>query len=196
MFPDITRDDVFMLETPRLWLRWPRAADARAVMRLAGDRAVAEMTVRIPHPYPPEEAERFIFRSREANAAGAGLVLAVALKNRPSELVGVVSAEKGREGEAMIGYWIGKPFQGRGLGTEAVETLLRAVFTLSSADAAAASVRAYNAASRRVLEKLGFVAASGDAGVAASFERFRLDRADWTVADVRIDRSFDAYAPR
>ncbi len=196
MFPDITRDDVFMLETPRLWLRWPRAADARAVMRLAGDRAVAEMTVRIPHPYPPEEAERFIFRSREANATGAGLVLAVALKNRPSELVGIVSAEKGPEGEAMIGYWIGKPFQGRGLGTEAVETLLRAVFTLSSADAAAASVRTYNAASRRVLEKRGFVVDSGDAGVAASFERFRLDRADWTVADVRIDRSGDAYAPR
>ena len=28
MFPDLTRDDVFRLETRRLWLRWPRAADA------------------------------------------------------------------------------------------------------------------------------------------------------------------------
>ena len=33
MFPEITRDDIFRLETERLWLRWPRAADAR------GDRA-------------------------------------------------------------------------------------------------------------------------------------------------------------
>jgi hypothetical protein len=64
MFPDLTRDDVFRLETRRLWLRWPRLADAQAITRLAGEKAVAEMTARIPHPYTPEEAERFIFQAR------------------------------------------------------------------------------------------------------------------------------------
>ncbi len=28
MFPDLTRDDVFRIETKRLWLRWPRIQDA------------------------------------------------------------------------------------------------------------------------------------------------------------------------
>ena len=35
MFPELTRDDVFRLETRRLWLRWPRMADANAILRLA-----------------------------------------------------------------------------------------------------------------------------------------------------------------
>jgi hypothetical protein len=30
MFPDLLRDDVFRLETRRLWLRWPRAAEETA----------------------------------------------------------------------------------------------------------------------------------------------------------------------
>ena len=44
MFPELTRDDVFRLETRRLWLRWPRMADASAILRQAGEKAVAEMT--------------------------------------------------------------------------------------------------------------------------------------------------------
>src|SRR5512134_4101613 len=70
MFPDLTRDDVFRLETRRLWLRWPRLADAQAIVRLAGEKAVAEMTARIPHPYHPEDAERFVFQARRSNADG------------------------------------------------------------------------------------------------------------------------------
>jgi hypothetical protein len=53
MFPDLLRDDVFRLETRRLWLRWPRAADTALIASLAGERDVAEMTANIPHPYPP-----------------------------------------------------------------------------------------------------------------------------------------------
>jgi hypothetical protein len=31
MFPDLTADDIFRIETERLWLRWPRASDALAI---------------------------------------------------------------------------------------------------------------------------------------------------------------------
>ena len=194
MFSDITRDDVFMLETPRLWLRWPRATDAPSLVKHAGDEAVARMTARIPHPYPPEEADRFIFRSREANATGAGLVLAVTLKGRPAEAVGIVSAEWSPDGEVILGYWLGTAFQGRGLATEAVDALLRAVFTVSAAGAVIAAVQTRNAESRRVLEKLGFRAdpkgrASFPACAGEPFESFRLERRDWTLADVRLDRA-------
>ena len=75
MFPDIARDDVFRLETKRLWLRWPRVADAKAIERYSSRWEVAKMTARIPHPYPPGEAERFIFTAREANALGRDLIL-------------------------------------------------------------------------------------------------------------------------
>ena len=53
MFPELTRDDVFRLETRRLWLRWPRMADATAILKLAGEKAVAEMTASDVAPYLP-----------------------------------------------------------------------------------------------------------------------------------------------
>jgi RimJ/RimL family protein N-acetyltransferase len=185
LFPDIVRDDVFMLETPRLWLRWPRAIDAPAIVRFAGDPSVAGMTSRLPHPYPPEEADSFIFRARQMNATGTGLTLAIAPQRRPSDLVGVISAEPGPKGEAMIGYWLGRPHWGQGYGSEALIAILRAVFTLTEAPSAIAAVKTRNPASRRVLEKGGFVSDPDGAEAFASvcgngFEAMRLDRADWT----------------
>ena len=73
MFPDLTRDDVFRLETRRLWLRWPRLADAQAIVRFAGEKAVAEMTARIPHPLTIGDVESFVLRTRRDNAEGSGL---------------------------------------------------------------------------------------------------------------------------
>ena len=75
MFPDLARDDVFRLETARLWLRWPRASDAAAIHRFCCLWEVARFTARIPHPYPPGSAERFIYAAREANASGRDLTL-------------------------------------------------------------------------------------------------------------------------
>ena len=62
MFPELARDDVFRLETQRLWLRWPRESDVPALTALAGDWDVAQMTATMPHPYGDEDATRFIVR--------------------------------------------------------------------------------------------------------------------------------------
>ena len=80
MFPDLTRDDVFRLETRRLWLRWPRRADAQAIVRFAGEKAVAEMTARIPHPLTIGDVESFVLRARRDNAEGTGLTLSITRK--------------------------------------------------------------------------------------------------------------------
>ena len=113
MFPDLMRDDVFRLETERLWLRWPRAADAARIAELAGEREVAEMTARIPHPYPPGAAAEFVLLSRASNHAGTQANLVLTLKQRPNEILGVVGLSEVRAGEAAIGYWLGKAFGGR-----------------------------------------------------------------------------------
>jgi RimJ/RimL family protein N-acetyltransferase len=54
------------LVTPRLRLRPLRAADAAQIALHAGDRKVAWMTTRIPHPYPPGAAEAVVERARGA----------------------------------------------------------------------------------------------------------------------------------
>lgn len=156
MFTREIIDDAFVIETARLELRWPRLVDARAIERLAGDKAVAEMTAQIPHPYPPGGADAFVYDARRANADGLALTLVIAPRGRRHEVMGAISLRPSAAGEPEIGYWLGTPYWGCGYATEGVRALVDMAFTHSEADALVASVRVVNPASRRVLEKCGF----------------------------------------
>lgn len=156
MFPDLLRDDVFRLETARLWLRWPRIADVPALVSLGGEREVAEMTASIPHPYTKEDAANWVFASRAGNANGDALVLALTLKNRPSDVVGAIGLHAGRGKSAMLGFWLGRPYHGRGLMSEAAGAVVDLAFQLGAVDEIHARTRVENAPARRVLEKCGF----------------------------------------
>jgi RimJ/RimL family protein N-acetyltransferase len=186
MFPDLTRDDVFRLETRRLWLRWPRQADVQAIVRLAGEKAVAEMTARIPHPLKAADVESFILRARRENTDGAGLTVAITPKGKPNAVIGMVGIGTEPElGVPHLGYWIGAPHWGEGYATEAARALIDAFFAYGSERELTASARVVNPASRRVLEKCGF--AFQGAGLMAfparggvfPVDRFRLDRRMW-----------------
>ncbi|MGO4389423.1 GNAT family N-acetyltransferase [Microvirga sp. 2YAF29] len=186
MFPDLTRDDVFRLETRRLWLRWPRLADAQAIVRLAGEKAVADMTARIPHPYPPEQAERFIFQARRDNANGESLQLAITPKGKPNSLIGMVGIGSNPEtGKPDLGYWLGTPSWGQGYATEAARALIDAFFAYGHESELTASPRVINPASRRVLEKCGFAYQGAGLmelparGGLYPADHFRLDRRAW-----------------
>ena len=50
---------------------------------------VARYTARIPHPYPPGSAERFIYAAREGNASGRDLTLVMTPKKGKREAIGV-----------------------------------------------------------------------------------------------------------
>lgn len=187
MFPDLTRDDVFRIETSRLWLRWPCAKDAGAVLRLAGDPAVAEMTARIPHPLPRAEVDGFLLQARAGNAAGTGLTLALARRSAPADLVGIVGLF-GDPAEPEIGYWLGRPHWGAGLMGEAVAAVVDAYFAYAGGRTLRSSARIDNPASRRVLERCGFVHTGTETrdvpvrGGAVTVELFRLDRAGWLAS--------------
>ena len=187
MFPELTRDDVFRLETRRLWLRWPRMADANAILRLAGEKAVAEMTASIPHPYPSQAVEPFVFGARKGNALGEHLVLAITPRSKPNELIGMIGAHKQASGVPFIGYWLGTPHWGKGYATEAVQGLIDSLFSLIDLAAIEADTRVINPASRRVLEKSGFRAEGSflkslpARGGLFPCEQFRLDRSTWAA---------------
>lgn len=186
MFPDLTRDDVFRLETRRLWLRWPRQADAAAIVRLAGEKAVAEMTSSIPHPFPPDRATAFVVESRRANMEGESLTMAITPRSRPGDLIGVVSIRPSRDGSTPeLGYWIGTPHWGDGIATEAARAIVDAFFAYTQGREMTAWTRVINPASGRVLEKCGFAAVGSGLqsfparGGVLPVDHFRLDRRKW-----------------
>lgn len=184
MFPNLTRDDVFRLETERLWLRWPRAADAARIRLLASDAAVAETTGAIPHPYPPESADAFVIAARTANAEGSGLVLALTPKNGARELIGMTGIEI-RDGAAELGYWLGRSYWRSGLASEAARALIGLAFSVSRIETLEAGAFPDNAASRRLLERLGFMSAGRVTrhlplrGGPRAVERYILPRDRW-----------------
>jgi RimJ/RimL family protein N-acetyltransferase len=187
MFPDIARDDVFRLETKRLWLRWPRVADAKAIERYSSRWEVARMTSRIPHPYPSGEAERFIFTAREANALGRDLILVIAPIRGKRDPIGMISLESRRQGRLTLGYALAPEVWGKGFATEAAIAAIEAGFTLTNAIETLATAHVENPASRRVLDKCGFThTGTGLEGAPARggmvpCDRFHLARASWAA---------------
>jgi RimJ/RimL family protein N-acetyltransferase len=157
MFPDLAKDDVFRLETRRLWLRWPRMSDAAAIEAYCAKWEVARWTARIPHPYPKGSAERFVYAAREANALGRDMTLVLAPLRQPAKAVGAISLERRGSDRLALGYALAPEVWGRGFATEATVAVIEAAMALTDVAEIEASVQVDNTASRRVLEKAGFV---------------------------------------
>jgi len=188
MFPDLARDDVFRLETARLWLRWPRSSDDAAIHRFCSLWDVARFTARIPHPYPPGSAERFIYAAREANASGRDLTLVLAPKKGKREVIGSISLESRGADRLTLGFALAPEYWNEGLATEAACVMVKAGFVLTPAVEILASASIDNPASRRVLEKCGFeLVSTGPKGAPArgglvESHNFSLTRRAWAEA--------------
>jgi RimJ/RimL family protein N-acetyltransferase len=188
MFPDLARDDVFRLETARLWLRWPRSSDDAAIHRFCSLWEVARFTARIPHPYPAGSAERFVYAARESNASGRDLTLVLAPKKGRREVMGSISLESRGADRLTLGFVLAPDYWNKGLATEAARAMVKAGFGLTSAIEILASASVDNPASRRVLEKCGFeIVSTGPRGAPArgglvESHNFRLTLKAWTEA--------------
>jgi ribosomal-protein-alanine N-acetyltransferase len=142
------------LRTDRLLLRPFTLDDAPEVARLAGDRDIGSTTLNIPHPYPAGEAERWISSHEEIYAAGREIPFAIATAE--GVLLGGVGLRIERaHHHAELGYWIGKPYWGRGYGTEAAAEALRYGFEILRLHRIHAGHFSRNPTSGRVLLKLG-----------------------------------------
>ena len=192
MFPDLLRDDVFRLETRRLWLRWPRASDVALIDRHLGERDVAEMTAHAPHPYPPGAAADFVLKARADNMGGDDLVLVLAPKARPTEIVGVIGLHGRGAQNATLDFWLGKPFWSQGYMSEAAHALLDTAFSLTDLAAVHAVARQGEAAARHVLEACGFhaegpgVEAAPARGGTIPVERYALSRSQRLLAELTM----------
>lgn len=139
---------VLPMRTERLVLRAFRASDAERFALLAGDMAVAGMTSDIPSPLTPRMAALWLQPARRE------LRCAIELEG---VFVGSVGYFVRSSNVAELGFWLGRPWWGRGYVTEAARAILRQGLTDPGIVAFSASHFVDNPASQRVLGKLGFV---------------------------------------
>jgi RimJ/RimL family protein N-acetyltransferase len=134
-----------VLESERLILRPPRPGDIQSMTVWLSDYDVARMTARVPHPYGESDAEAFV-------AAGTPNCFVIEHKS-DRVFLGMTGlhADEGCE----FGYWLGKPFWGRGYATEAARRLAAHAFETLVVENLHAGWFHDNPASGHVLAKLG-----------------------------------------
>ena len=146
------------LQTRRLILRPFHPSDAGDVQRLAGEKAIADTTRTIPHPYPEGAAETWIRSHSEGFASGALLSFAVTLRDR-EDLIGAISLMNLAPDLRMMemGFWIGTGYWNRGYCTEAGVAVLDYGFSDLKLNRIHGHCLKRNPASGRVMEKIGMV---------------------------------------
>jgi RimJ/RimL family protein N-acetyltransferase len=143
------------ITTERLVLRPFALSDAADVQRLAGDPAVADTTLSIPHPYPDGVAEQWISGHAERFQQREILVLAVTLR-ATGELAGCISLVlRLHDDRAEMGYWMGVSYWNQGYCSEAARTLIGYGFQQMNLHRIYAHHLTRNPASGRVMQKAG-----------------------------------------
>ena len=141
-----------VLETERLRLRPWREDDAEALFRYASDPLVGPAAGWAAHT--SVEDSRNVLRTILIKPE----TWAVTVKgsDEPIGSVGIFPGHEPRQnGEYEIGYWIARPFWGRGFAPECVRALLSYYFAFGAERIWCAHAEG-NDKSRRVIEKCGF----------------------------------------
>lgn len=135
------------MTAPRLRLRTPVPADVQRIASFIGEWDVARMLARVPFPYAESDARTWVSNV----VPGEHWVLVHA-----NGVIGVIGLEaKGPDG-IELGYWLAKPFWGRGLMTEAARAVLAAAQAAPACPPILCSHFDDNVASQKVIAKLGF----------------------------------------
>lgn len=174
------------LTTERLTLRPFRAGDADEMHRLVNDWSVVRGLARLPYPYPRTLADDWIASTAADLAAGRAFHLAITgLDGEREILVGAVGLRVAADGQAAdLGYWVGRPYWGHGVATEAAGRLSRWALANLALERLTASAATDNAASAAVLQRIGFRATGTSVepflsrGAAQEVRRFEATRED------------------
>jgi len=150
---DVTAPRV-RLGTRRLVLRPPVRSDAARMAELANDFEVAKMTGAMPFPYALADAEAFIERARRFDLA---CDVAFTLELPAEGLIGGLGFHARGGHGPEVGYWLGRPYWGRGLASEALTAAMAWARDEWEQRCVVAHYFVDNPASGAVLVKAGFL---------------------------------------
>jgi ribosomal-protein-alanine N-acetyltransferase len=146
------------LETARLLLKPLEIADADQVQLLFPHwEIVKHMASAIPWPYPPDGALTYHRDvALPAVARGEQWHWTLRLKTDPDQLIGCIALTKSSDpNHENRGFWLGLPWHGRGLMTEAADAVTDYWFNTLKFPVLRVPKAVANIASRRVSEKQG-----------------------------------------
>ena len=153
--PPLTSDlprPTLVLPVPGARLRPWQPADAEALAHHANDATIARYLRDVfPHPYTLADAQAYL--ELVAAPAAPELTLAIEVDNQAAGSISLLFQADVSRRSAEIGYWLGRPFWGRGIATAAVRALGAYGFAHFSLARLYATVYAPNLASANVLEK-------------------------------------------
>ena len=169
---------MIVLESKRLLFRSHEAADLDAFCAMETDAEVRRYVGGAPRTREAAE-ERFWERAMQP-VEGRLAMWATVLKEDERYIgrCGLYSNIRGEHkiaGEAVLAFYIARQFWGQGFASEAGRAFVEFGFDELMLERIVTTVQVENAASVRVLEKLGFVIASHEVGP-RSFYHFELSR--------------------
>jgi [ribosomal protein S5]-alanine N-acetyltransferase len=144
-----------ILETPRLVLRPLELADAEQVQKIFPHWEIVRYLGKVvPWPYPPDGAHTF-YRdvALPAMARGEAWHWMLRLKTAPDQIIGNITLRKGETKNR--GFWLGLPWQGRGLMSEACDIVTDYWFEVLKFPVLRVPKAVSNVDSRRISEKQG-----------------------------------------
>ena len=143
------------LETPRLWLRPLELADAEQAQLLFPQwEVVRYLANQVTWPFPSDGVYKF-YRDVALPQAERGEAWhwTLRLKSDPDRLIGCISLVRGDE--INRGFWLGVPWHGQGLMTEACNAVTDYWFETLGFPLLRVPKAAANTASRRISERQG-----------------------------------------
>jgi [ribosomal protein S5]-alanine N-acetyltransferase len=141
------------LETPRLHLRPFGAEDAPVAHEVYSDPEVMRYVA--TGPLPDLAMTRRLLHDYTTHQEAYGYSFWAVLERASGRLIGDAGLYRTPIGEVELGYTLGKAWWGRGYATEAAGAWLQAAFSRLEIPEVVALAEPANAASLRVLEKLG-----------------------------------------
>ncbi|MFN7997026.1 MAG: GNAT family N-acetyltransferase [Bryobacteraceae bacterium] len=143
------------LETPRLLLQPLRIEDAEQVQQLFPVwEVVRYLAGRVPWPFPPGGVYRF-YRdvALPGMESGKQWHWTLRLKTAPGAIIGAITLQD--DPDTNRGFWLGVPWQGQGLMTEACAIVTDYWFDTLGFPVLRIPKAAVNLPSRRISEKSG-----------------------------------------
>ena len=138
--------------TKRLLLRPGFPEDAPALAAAMSDAAIARNLSVVPWPYTLRDAEAFLASPKDPVLPS---LLIFERADAEPRLIGSCGLSRRPSGAVEIGYWIARPFWGRGFASESGRALIDIARALRLRQLEASHF-IDNPASARVLDKLGF----------------------------------------